>query len=218
MFGTAVIDMSDSLDPIHQRIAEEIETQGWCLTQDYIDPEDICELYQQVEQHYLNQDMLQAGIGSNHKYQINQKIRSDYVMWVDPQTADGPLGRYFQRLARLKAYLNQTLILGLYDLECQMAIYPAGAHYAKHLDCFQGTSLRTLTCILYLNPGWSAVDGGQLRIYTQADAETQYIEILPLGGQLVTFLSERFIHEVLPTQRRRASISGWFRKRPIQAV
>jgi SM-20-related protein len=38
-------------------------------------------------------------------------------------------------------------------------------------------------------------------------------DIVPHGGTLVVFLSERFEHEVLPTARARVSLAGWFRRR-----
>jgi len=54
-----------------------------------------------------------------------------------------------------------------------------------------------------------------LRIYTDPDDPQYGEDILPLGGTLVTFLSARFLHEVLPARRSRMSITGWFRTREI---
>jgi SM-20-related protein len=39
------------------------------------------------------------------------------------------------------------------------------------------------------------------------------MDVLPQGGRLLTFLSERFEHEVLPAHRERISLTGWFRRR-----
>jgi SM-20-related protein len=58
--------------------------------------------------------------------------------------------------------------------------------------------------------------GGHLRLYT-GEAQSGYVDIPPDGGQLLIFLSARFSYEVLPTRRLRASITGWFRKRPLSA-
>jgi SM-20-related protein len=68
-----------------------------------------------------------------------------------------------------------------------------------------------LTFILYLNENWTAADGGLLRFWP--DERTAALEIEPAGGTLVTFLSDRFWHEVLPAQRQRLSLTGWFRHR-----
>lgn len=213
-----VIETTDHIARLHQRIVEEISIQGWSVIDDYMDDDDIRELCLQAENHYLKRDMFQAGVGRSSQYRVNREIRSDHVLWLQSRTDNSPLGRYFQHLETLKTTLNRNLFLGLFDLECHMAVYPVGARYARHLDCFQGTSLRTLTCILYLNRDWKAEQGGQLRIYTGLDTGRGHVDILPRGGQLIAFLSDRFEHEVLPTRRRRASISGWFRKRPIQAI
>jgi uncharacterized membrane protein len=69
---------------------------------------------------------------------------------------------------------------------------------------------RVLSCVLYLNIGWSAQDGGTLRIHLD---DGQRYDVLPIGGTLVCFLSERFEHEVLPAKRDRVALTGWFRQR-----
>ena len=76
---------------------------------------------------------------------------------------------------------------------------------------FRGSApfgVRVVSCVLYLNDGWKASDGGALRIYCDDDVR----EVMPVGGTLVCFLSERFEHEVLPATRERLSITGWFRR------
>jgi SM-20-related protein len=64
--------------------------------------------------------------------------------------------------------------------------------------------------VVYLNPGWQPVDGGELVIYTD-EVDQDSIRVTPAFGTLVVFLSEDFPHEVLPAQRDRYSIAGWFR-------
>jgi SM-20-related protein len=39
------------------------------------------------------------------------------------------------------------------------------------------------------------------------------VDVLPVGGTLVLFLSQRIAHEVLPGNRVRLSIAGWFKTR-----
>jgi len=51
-----------------------------------------------------------------------------------------------------------------------------------------------------------------LRIYTGSGASE---DVLPRGGRLVAFQSERFEHEVLPATRERLSFTGWYRRRPL---
>ena len=64
--------------------------------------------------------------------------------------------------------------------------------------------------VVYLNPNWGADDGGELVLY-QNDADTEGLKVTPLMGTVVLFLSEEFPHEVLPAQRDRYSIAGWYR-------
>jgi SM-20-related protein len=104
-------------------------------------------------------------------------------------------------------------LLGLFELEAHLAVYPPGSFYRRHLDQFPGVGERTVTTILYLNQDWIQPGGGQLRLYTGPVDQRRYEEVLPLGGRLVTFLSARFLHEVLPARRDRLSITGWFKKR-----
>ena len=77
----------------------------------------------------------------------------------------------------------------------------------------QGSDLRAISAALYLNDQWLPEDGGQLRIYLGGGRSE---DVLPQGGRLVAFLSDRFEHEVLPARRERMSFTGWFRRRPSE--
>ena len=117
------------------------------------------------------------------------------------------------RIEALRSTLNRELLLGLFEYEGHLALYPPGARYHKHLDQFLDIGTRTVSCVLYLNRDWQAADGGQLRIYTDPDDPGYYEEVLPQGGTLVTFLSARYLHEVMPATRERMSLTGWLKRR-----
>lgn len=149
-----------------------------------------------------------AGIGRGKNLHLNQKVRTDRVLWLEGQS---PWARaYLDIMDVLRATLNRELLLGLRDYECHWAYYPAGAFYRRHLDAFRGQSNRRLSTVLYLNPDWQAADGGQLVIYSESQAKPM-MTVNPTFGTLVMFLSEEFPHEVLPTRRARYSVTGWFR-------
>jgi SM-20-related protein len=195
-----------------EQIIAGLTGQGWCVIPDFIPDELVRELQQQAR-HYWQQDAFrQAGVGQAGNFAIHDRIRTDRVMWLDPVNATGGLRHYLDLLDELKWLINRTLYLGLIEYEGHVAFYPPGTYYRKHLDQFQGDNLRTVTAILYLNDDWYEADGGQLRIYTDVDQQ-QYQEILPHAGQLVTFLSAHFVHEVMPANRERLSITGWFKQR-----
>jgi SM-20-related protein len=61
-----------------------------------------------------------------------------------------------------------------------------------------------------LNQDWQKDDGGELRLYLNGTADDTHIDIMPVGGRLILFLSAKFLHEVLPAKRERISLTGWF--------
>jgi SM-20-related protein len=154
-----------------------------------------------------------AGIGSGTAHTIREQIRSDHIMWLDEDTGSS-LPLYLQIIEELRQELNRHLFLNLVDFEGHAAIYPPGSCYQKHLDQFNNNDQRTVTMILYLNENWQKSDGGELKIYTN-EANSEYIELLPHLGYLVTFISSRYIHEVMPSNRTRLSITGWYKRRPV---
>jgi SM-20-related protein len=106
--------------------------------------------------------------------------------------------------------LNQRLFLGLFSFESHYAHYAPGAYYKRHYDAFRGEANRVLSVVCYLNPNWSASDGGELVLYRD-EQDREGLKVVPLYGTVVVFLSEEFPHEVLPASRDRYSVAGWFR-------
>ncbi|HSC80134.1 MAG TPA: 2OG-Fe(II) oxygenase [Chitinolyticbacter sp.] len=157
--------------------------------------------------HARRERFARAGVGRADGHTVNATIRGDDVLWLDDD--DPAAASVLARLGALQDELNRSLYLGLARLECHLAAYPAGTFYKRHLDQHRGEDTRVVTMVLYLNADWVEEHGGQLRIYTEAGAR----DVLPVGGTLVTFLSDRFEHEVLPATRERLSLTGWFRRR-----
>ncbi|HEX3949132.1 MAG TPA: 2OG-Fe(II) oxygenase [Steroidobacteraceae bacterium] len=150
-----------------------------------------------------------ARVGSLGKEQRQKSVRGDFTCWLREPLL--PCERaVIDRLEDLRLQFNRDLFLGLFELELHYAKYPPGAAYARHVDQPRGSARRQLSLVLYLNPDWQHSDGGALRIYGAAD---RYVDVEPLGGRLVCFLTPGREHEVLPPRRERHSISGWFRGR-----
>ena len=202
--------------PIEESIADELAVHGYAVTPHFLNPAEVDALIADLHQLQQSGEMRSAGIGKNAE--VTQSVRGDFIYWLDDATATPAQQHYLQRLEQLRQAVNRTLYLGLFDYEGHFASYPPGAIYRKHLDQFQQESLRTLTAILYLNRDWQTADGGQLRIYLEGEDESVYRDIQPTAGTLVTFLSARYWHEVLPATRERLSITGWFRTRPAQTA
>ena len=151
-----------------------------------------------------------AGVGRGVA-SLRDDIRGDEVCWIEPGAVGAATDALLERMDDLRRTLNRELFLGLFDAELHYALYPPGTGYQRHLDRFRDDDKRTLTVILYLNEDWRAEDGGQLRFWP--NEHTAPLEIVPQGGTLVAFLSERHWHEVLPARRERRSLTGWFRRR-----
>lgn len=198
-------------------IIQAITQQGYAISPHFLPDATIQQLAEYARQLELAGNLKPAGTGSEANLQANNKIRGDYIFWLQDNDPAPCVQAYMLKMKALQQQLNQQLFLNLYELEAHLAIYPPGTGYAKHLDQFnQGrNALRQVSCVLYLNQGWQEGFGGQLRLYL-ADGNTQ--EIMPTGGTLVTFMSGEFIHEVLPATQPRISLTGWFRRRDDRLI
>ena len=93
----------------------------------------------------------------------------------------------------------------------KLAVTLPGARYPKHLDNACGGGVvdhRWITCIYYLNPGWSSDAGGDLRLFVDDDGP---LDVAPLNDRLVIFFADRLVHEVLPstTDDHRYALTLW---------
>ena len=129
---------------------------------------------------------------------------------------------------------NKTFLV---PQSCQLALYKGNgnAGYARHLDqCHQSVyelgllewlrlsdyRSRSITAILYLNASDRPVSaGGALRCWVERkdSAETDDVDekfhtpfdVLPKGGTLVIFQSDRVEHRVLPSSTDRYALTNW---------
>jgi SM-20-related protein len=154
-------------------------------------------------------DFAAARVGSGVDAQRREDIRGDFTCWLrEPlYPAERSL---LDRLDELRLELNREATLGLFELELHYARYPPGSGYAPHVDQPLGTTQRQVSLVLYLNTDWLPADGGVLRLHEKND---RALDIEPVGGRLVCFLTPGRVHEVLTARRERLSISGWFRGR-----
>lgn len=150
-----------------------------------------------------------AGVGKGASLVIDESIRNDSIRWVEKQPQHKAVAAYSSFLQELIPQLNRHFFLPLKDIELMYAIYEKGSFYKRHRDRFESHQHRFFTVVLYLTD-WQPGDGGELVLYT----ENGSIEIKPKAGTFLIFLSETE-HEVLPTQVRRYSLTGWITDVPI---
>jgi SM-20-related protein len=192
-----------------EAIAADIAARGYALVPRFLDGSELNALRAEcLRSHHAGQ-FRPAGVGKPATRL--PAIRADEILWLDLAQPAPAIAAAMLRFEALRLVLNRTLYLGLFELECQFAHYRAGAAYRRHCDQISGDPGRRLSCVLYLNDTWTLADGGALRLYL--DAPETSVDILPQGGTLACFLSERFEHEVLPAARDRWSLAGWFRTR-----
>jgi len=186
-------------------IARDLHTQGYSIQSAAL-PLSLCEALFARLQAMQDEKFEPAGIGRQQDYTQNEQVRGDEICWITGSSSAGEA--WLDWTGQLQQYLNRHLFLGLFSFESHFAHYAPGAFYSKHVDAFRGGSNRVLSLVLYLNKHWSKADGGELVLHTR---DKNILRVAPWFGTLVTFLSEDFLHEVLPAWRDRYSIAGWYR-------
>lgn len=196
-------------DPVPS-IVEAVAADGYAIVANALPLRAVAALRERLLALNARGELIPAGIGRGAARTTRSDIRGDRIRWLDPEHPAAAERDLWQLLDRLRESLNRGLMLGLWSFEGHYALYPPGASYARHRDRFRDDDARVLSCILYLNDQWRTEDGGALRLYV-SDGETR--EVLPVAGTLVTFLAERFEHEVCIAKRARLALTGWFRRR-----
>ncbi|MBH3430871.1 2OG-Fe(II) oxygenase [Pseudomonas alkylphenolica] len=196
-------------DPLLLRIVDDLATRGWSQQDTFLPESLTLALAAECRKRAAEGTLAPAGVGRGVAQEVREGIRGDRIQWLEPGQAE-PCDHYLALMDSLRLALNRGLFLGLEDFECHFALYPPGAFYRKHVDRFRDDDRRMVSVVIYLNEGWQAEHGGQLRMTLKGDVEH---DVQPMGGCLVVFLSGDVPHEVLPAHRDRLSLTGWFRRR-----
>ena len=155
-----------------------------------------------------NKLLLTAGTGNAEKLVHNTAIRNDVIYWLDKKHNNVYENEFFELIEAFISYLNKECYAGITNYEFHYSLYESGSFYSKHLDQFQDNSSRQFSMISYLNENWKTEDGGELLIYNNGNNQ----KITPTQGKSVFFKSNELVHEVLVTNKRRMSITGWLKR------
>jgi SM-20-related protein len=154
------------------------------------------------------QQMKAAGTGNADKLTHNALIRSDVIYWLDKKHNNIHENAFFVQIEAFISYLNSQCYAGITGYEFHYSLYETGSFYKKHLDQFQDNSSRQFSMISYLNADWQPSDGGELFIHQAGNNQ----KISPTQGKTVFFKSNELEHEVLVTNERRMSVTGWLKR------
>jgi len=187
----------------------ELCSRGLAVDDHFLGEREIAALAACAQERRRRGEFTDARIGAAGGLQRRADIRGDSICWLAQPLLPAEQA-LLASLESLRLALNREAQLGLFELEIHYGSYPPGAGYQRHVDQPQGSAARTVTLVLYLNTGWSAASGGELRLYLGPGAAR---DILPVGGRLVCFLTRGLEHAVMPALRSRLSITGWFRTR-----
>ena len=158
----------------------------------------------------LNDDhlLLTAGTGNATKLTHNTAVRSDVIYWLDKKHNNVHENAFFVLIEAFIEYLNSSCYAGITSYEFHYSLYEAGSFYVKHLDRFKDNPGREFSMISYLNNNWQINDGGELLIHQPNNNQ----KITPTQGKTVFFKSDELEHEVLVTNERRMSVTGWLKR------
>lgn len=192
-------------------VLDQLAEHGWVTTDDLFPRQWVAGLRDAGSADFAQQLFHVAGIGRDDSFQLKKTMRGDSIRWVEHGHPSPAVQAFLAWAGDLQQTLNAAFYTGLRQLEVHFARYGAGQRYVRHIDQHQGTQARSISMVLYLNEDWHEEDGGQLCIYDPAEPGHMLAKVLPLAGRLALFRSDLIPHEVLPAQRPRWSLTGWFR-------
>ena len=174
-------------------------------------------LHTDIEQLLTSGAFTQGGMVAGQSWKAAD-VRGDKVCWLSSDRSIPPSIAHVLSVLHAAVALLAAVVDGLPCVasSSQLALYEPGGRYVRHLDVRRGGGgpVRRLTAIVYLNDGWEAEWGGQLRLYercgTAGESELG-VDVLPVYGRLLLFASEEVEHEVLPATKRRVALTTWFK-------
>ncbi len=195
----------------------KISEEPFAVIDNFLPPETVNGLREEIEQLRNQNELIPAGISKSGE-KISE-IRNDSIAWITRDSTLSYAREWFGITEEMRAILREELFLALHETELMLAWYAPNQFYKKHLDTFRGSekSRRIVTTVLYLNENYKPENEGCLRVYPEKSGYPETVDVEPLPGRLVLFLSEYLWHEVLPTRANRYSSAAWFVSHANQA-
>jgi len=192
------------------RIIQTLNQRGWAVSDSAIPLPWWTGLLAQAQQSWDSGHFSPGEIGRSAAEASQPEARGDSICWIEPDSPQADLP-FFDWMAQFRQVLNERFNMGLRSQEFHFARYAEGKGYLTHIDQHRGVNHRKISVLLYLNPDWDPVNGGELCLYDPRQFGTEIQRIAPLGGRLVVFASWLMPHAVLPCRHTRWSLAGWLR-------
>lgn len=205
---TNSLDFPSQFAALFDVVARDLQRDGYSIQPNAL-PTNLIDALREDMLAFRPEQFKPAGVGRAQMHATNSAIRSDEISWIESSV--GAQGQWLDFAAKLQRHLNRSLMLGLFSFESHFAHYAPGAFYKTHVDAFKGQANRVLSVVLYLNEDWDDENGGEMVLYSDSQPAQILRRVMPERGTLAVFLSEEFPHEVLPANRDRYSIAGWYR-------
>ncbi|MFA5583606.1 MAG: 2OG-Fe(II) oxygenase [Bacteriovoracaceae bacterium] len=185
-----------------------LELGSWYAQENFISDQICQNIYKEYSKREQAKMFNEAAIGRNSTKVRDWAIRKSNICWIEESDDFEGLKEFNLLLQQMMISLNQYFFLSLKHFESQVAYYTKNDFYKTHLDQFNNSSRRQVTCILYLN---DCPVGGELIIYKKGTKDVVDKIVNPKRGTLVTFFSGHIYHEVRPVETPRFSLTTWFR-------
>lgn len=194
-----------------KQLFDQLANQHWAYSDNVIDHDLHKRLYEYSNRAQSKERFKAARIGYQHNPEAIDSIRGDTISWLDENDPESSIVEFLQWAHELRLELNAMFYTGLKSKEFHFARYAVGQGYTTHMDQHRGNPHRRISLVLYLNRSWNHEDAGELCLYSPKNPNLEIHRILPQPGRLVLFRSDVFPHAVLPANKARLSLSGWFR-------
>ncbi|MBC7743355.1 MAG: 2OG-Fe(II) oxygenase [Bdellovibrionaceae bacterium] len=185
---------------------QEIADHGWSVLP--IDHQWAQSLAEIARARQKQNEFKTASLAGSAELQLT--IRNDQTLWLDAKLNDQLKieQETLSKLADLQQQLQNFFRIHLSEFECHYAYYETGHFYQRHFDSTEFNNKRIFSFVIYLNDKWQAHDAGELVGYI---GQKELFRLPPQIGKMILFRSD-IEHEVMPTNRPRWSVTGWFRK------
>lgn len=196
---------------LNENQLQTLDTNGWVK----LEVSDLWKSLLQNARELLEQNKFKAAHLNQGLSETAHKteIRNDHIHWIEPnQPYNVAETEFVSLIDHIQEDLKNYFRVSLIENECHYAVYPAGHFYKKHSDQSGMNNKRFFSFVYYLNESWHTSDGGQLVIYNEKNPALELNRITPTAGTLILFKSH-IEHEVLPSAKKRFSVTGWIRTR-----